>query len=385
MIDLQGDPFEQGVQHGQALRDQIGHNLNLYFDRFRREAGLGRDEVLRRSEMYRAAVAADNADYEEGMRGLAAGSGMDIAEIVALNFRYELLYFQYTLKETGPDGGASGADGGADNNGGAQETGGHGKGGAKPDGCTVFAVLPSAMESGNLTLGQNWDWIPEVKGALLRISEPSGLKILGFTEAGILGCKVGFNSAGTGLCINGMLSQDDDWTRLKTPFHHRCHRILRATDFGSATAVVSGEERSCSTNFLIGGTPDRVLDLEVSPTITVPVRCVDGCLAHANHFGDPEAAGVRETESAGLPHSRHRAARLTSLLQTGQPHTLDQVMTHLRDHDGKPNSVCRHEDEQVPEVERLVTITSIIMDPVAGKLWATDGPPCRADYLEYSL
>jgi len=35
--------------------------------------------------------------------------------------------------------------------------------------------------------------------------------------------------------------------------------------------------------------------------------------------------------------------------------------------------------------EQLVTVTSIIIDLAAGKLWATDGPPCGADFGEYTL
>jgi hypothetical protein len=49
VIQLSGVPYSQGVQHGRALRDRIGHNLAVYFDRFWREANVPRDEVLERS------------------------------------------------------------------------------------------------------------------------------------------------------------------------------------------------------------------------------------------------------------------------------------------------------------------------------------------------
>lgn len=40
VIQLSGVPYSQGVQHGRALRDRIGHNLAVYFDRFWREANV---------------------------------------------------------------------------------------------------------------------------------------------------------------------------------------------------------------------------------------------------------------------------------------------------------------------------------------------------------
>ncbi len=52
-----------------------------------------------------------------------------------------------------------------------------------------------------------------------------GLRTLSFTEAGIFGGKIGLNSAGLGLTVNGLTTTDDDWSRLSKPFHVRCYEI----------------------------------------------------------------------------------------------------------------------------------------------------------------
>lgn len=56
IVTLTGTPYAQGVQHGQALRDRIAHNLGVYFERFEREAGLSPTEVRTRARRYGAAI-----------------------------------------------------------------------------------------------------------------------------------------------------------------------------------------------------------------------------------------------------------------------------------------------------------------------------------------
>lgn len=354
LVRLEGTPYEQGLAHGGALRGRIAHNLAIYFARFEREVGLPRDEVLRRAGRYAAMIAGRSPAYHEAMRGVAAGSGFGFAEIAALNVRYELFYDGYVEKPLG-------------------------------DGCTAFAVLPDASADGHLRIGENWDWIAGVQGAVLHTREPGGLETLAFSEAGIVGGKIGLNSRGLGLAINGLTSGADDWARLRTPFHVRCYEILRAPGFAEAAAVVTGEERSCSTNYLIAEAPARVLNIEAAPGALGLTGCERGCLVHANHFVDPAALGVRERNVETNPHSYHRHTRLAGLLGAGGPLTDERLRAALRDHAGHPYSVCFHIDPAEPPSEHYATLTSAIIDLTARTLDLTDGPPCEAAYVRYAL
>lgn len=367
-VDLAGDAGEQGLGHGRALAAAIAHNIELYFDRFEREAGLRRAAAIARTRKYLDALGERAADYVAAMRGIAEGSGLPYAEIAVLNLRYELLYYQYgTVKAA--EAARQLAQGDL----------------PRPDGCTSFALLPEATQCGRLLLGQNWDWIPHTRCALLRVREADGFAYLGFTEAGIAGAKIGMNSAGVALCINGMLSTEDDWSRFSLPFHWRCRAILRSRNFEAAVAVVAGEARACTTNFLVAQAPGRVVDLEAAPERLGRIVCSEGCLAHANHFEDPAGLGVEEPPSLTRHFSRNRAKRLSDLLRAGRPWTLPALKSALCDHEGRPNSVCRHRDENLPEIEQVRTVSSIVMDPGAGRLWASDGPPCESAYREYAL
>jgi isopenicillin-N N-acyltransferase-like protein len=354
LLHLDGSPYEQGIQHGRALRDFIAHNLDLYFFRFSREARLSSGDVLARAMRYLSAISTQNADYFDGLRGVADGSGFTLEQIAALNVRYELMYYELGRI-------------------------------AMAEGCTAFAVTPAASANGHLLLGQNWDWIPGVRCALLHTVEPSGLQTLSLTEAGIVGGKIGLNSAGIGLAINGLTTTDDDWSRLSKPFHLRCYEILRSDDLDRASRVVTDTPRACSSNFLLAQIPDRIVDVEAAPDQVHLLTCAFGNLVHTNHFVDPTVIGIVETASELGPDSYDRLVRLERLLDTRRTVAVDDLMRYLGDHDGYPNSICRHEDPRDPPDEPYATVASVVMDLIDRVMLVADGQPCLAPYQRVAI
>jgi len=362
VLHLTGSAYDQGIQHGQALQDQIGHNLEVYFARFEQEAGVTKPEALRRASRYAGAIAGQNPAYFDGMRGVADGSGFPLEEIAALQVRYEILYFQW-----GKNASASPTS-------------------EDVDGCTAFAVLPEAAANGHLLVGQNWDWIPEVKGAVVHTSDPDGMEVLAFTEAGIVGGKIGFNSAGVALAINGMMSTDDDWSTLAKPFHVRCYEILRSRDFDSAVAVVTSESRACSTNFLIAQTPGKVVDIEAAPSTLRLLECEGGCLVHTNNFTDPGDIGVAEPPNPKREFSKGRRSRMGELLAQHDKVSIADIQTDLQDHLRYPYGICRHAAVGLePPEKHAITVTAVIMDVTDKTLMLTDGVPCENPFQTVTL
>ncbi len=360
---LSGTPYEQGLAHGRVLRAEIARNLAIYIDRFEREAKLPRAEALARAASYAEAIGDLDPEYYAGMRGIAAGAGLALDQIAALNVRYELLYYQFGQNATAV---------------------------RQPDGCTAFAIAPSVSAEGHLLIGENWDWIPEVRGALVRTTEADGLVTLGFTEAGIFGAKIGLNSAGLGLLINGMVATSDDWSRQTLPFHARCRAILRSRCLDDAVAVVTGTARPCAANYLIAQTPDQIMDIEAAPD---RVRCWPaeaGCLCHTNHFLDPRTLGVVEPEIERGPDSQDRLARMRHLLGDDHPAGIRMLSradleAALRDRQGDPDGICRYSDLTQPPEERYATVVSVIMDLHTQTLWVSDGPPDANAYARFDL
>lgn len=372
LIRLEGDAFNQGVQHGTQLRDRILHNLDLYFYRFQNEIKLTRTQTLEMAGKVAGHIERFNPDYAAGMRGIAQAVGRDYLEIAALNARYEILYFGYGeqgLKNAGLEGRFEQKQ--FDQK--------------KVDGCTLFAALPEAMATGHLTMGQNWDWIVGVQGALIHTTHDDGFQSLAFTEAGIFGGKIGFNSAGVGVCISGLVSMDDDWSRPVKPTHLRCYEILRSRSFAEAERIVSEGERACSTNFMIAAAPDHVVDFETAPHGVRMLTCVLGSMAHTNHFVDPAALGIIEPPSERRPHSYFRQELMTRLLQNKRPLEISDLQAFLSNKEDYPDGICRYPNLDEPEEDRVETIAGIIMDLEAKQMWVTDGHPDVKSFELYNL
>ncbi len=366
LLNLQGSSFDAGLQHGERAGALIAENLRIYHDRFRREALLTLEQIRDRAQHYLAVIDASSPAYGATMRGISKGAGVPLVEIAALNARYEILYSQYSsinqVKKTYVPAG----------------------------GCTAFAVAPEATTDGHLWLAQNWDWFPQVRGVLLRTRQPDGFAVVAFTEAGIVGGKIGMNSAGLGLVVNGLLSNRDDWARRRTPFHVRTWEILHARTLDAAVHVITREERSCAANFLIGQSNGRavIVDIEAAPEATCMLAPVDGILTHTNHFTDPDSLGIWQPLAEEKTSTYQRAARIQRLLEEGKAAgTLHArgLMTILRDHDGSPESVCRHPNDRLPKEERVESVVSVLEDLTARRMYVAAGPPCHADFQTISL
>ncbi|MEO8083199.1 MAG: C45 family peptidase [Ardenticatenales bacterium] len=360
ILAVTGGAYDQGLTHGRALRDAIDHNLDVYFRRFRDEGQMSRARVLERAGHLWERLADETPEYAAGVRGIAAGAGQDVLAVAALNARYELLYAQFTLMALHAE--------------------------SAVDGCTSFALMPAATADGHTLLGQNWDWIPDVKGAVIVERQPDGFGRAAFTEAGVFGGKIGLNSHGLGLAINGLTSQDDDWSRPADLFHVRCWQILGERDVDAAVARITRGPRACSGNFVIAQAGRGAVDVEASPMTTCRIAPdAGGRLVHSNHFFDPEGAGIAETPNVKRFASVNRLTCLQASLAARERVSVDDVQTLLRDHTGYPYSVCRHPDPADASGGDYRTVTSVIMDLDAHAMWVTDGPPCEAPYQRVRL
>ena len=62
----------------------------------------------------------------------------------------------------------------------------------------------------------------------------------------------------------------------------------------------------------------------------------------------------------------------------------ERLKAILRDHENRPESICRHREDQ-PEELVLETLASVVMDVSDGTLEVADGPPCSNPYRAHRL
>jgi len=358
-LTLTGTPHERGVKHGERFASEIEKNLEIYLDTFEHK-GSSRDTVYEQAEKFVPLIEAENEAYAEEMRGVAEGSGRSIEEITILNARYEVMYsaFKNSADELGM---------------------------TKPDACTAYGIRNTLSANGHTYLGQNWDWMPGLETFVMDVRADDGLDHVAMTEAGIVGGKIGVNEAGIGMTLNGLVTEKDGDEPFRKPYHVRFREIFNSERMDAAIEPLIAKDRVCSANVIIAHESGEMINLELSPERANYLQPDDdGLLVHANHVEDTTTMDS-EFEKL-IPDTLCRAPRLRRLLKEGSAKISEtDIETALSDHVGYPNSLCRHPNEDDPELDRLETGGSYIMDVTEKRLRGTNGPPCEHEYVEFRV
>jgi isopenicillin-N N-acyltransferase-like protein len=197
--------------------------------------------------------------------------------------------------------------------------------------------------------------------------------------------KVGFNSAGVGLCTNTLVSARDAGSR-GVPYHIMLRALLDAESVGGAERVLNSVDRALSANYLVADKSGAAANFETTAGGAGAVRTTrpsHGLLAHANHFLDPDFAGI-DAYVANSPHSLTRLdAMRRGLADRGL--TVERMQAILRDHEHAPNGVCGHPDPAAHPLYARTTVASVVANLTTGDIWLTEGPPCSAEYEHYTL
>jgi hypothetical protein len=82
--------FERGLQHGTLARDQVAVSLDTYQKLFRDFVRIEWAEAKAMGESYGEMISAFDSQLFDEIRGVAEGSGFELAEILALNARSEI-------------------------------------------------------------------------------------------------------------------------------------------------------------------------------------------------------------------------------------------------------------------------------------------------------
>ena len=143
-IEIKGPPRERGQSLGQEAVDLIRLNLDRYWRLFQDVAGLSQSRVTAETAGFIEPIEAYAPTLLEEMRGIAEGSGVTLAEILALNCRTEFLSAAKVPFQE----------------------------------CTAIFAGPEATADGHTLLAQNWDWAEILRGGmvLLQIDQPDSIR-----------------------------------------------------------------------------------------------------------------------------------------------------------------------------------------------------------------
>ena len=365
-VTISGGAFERGRQYGEQAGRLIRKGVEFYVDMWEKGSGRTRGELIEIISGFAGKIGDFDAEILTEIEGIAAGSGLAVDDVLIVNGRYEIMLS--TLFAGAPAGSGE---------------------------CTSLGIA-RASESGHTLVGQNWDWAVPVGevSILLEVRQEDRPDILTHVEAGFVGHK-GINSEGLALCANAMGSQLDRF-EAAVPVWVLARAALNCSSIDEARRTLEPAERVASVNFTMaqpgapGSGEGKVASLEVSPAdVAVVAASPGGRASHCNVFADasedgpPRERGLEDRLAVQYPGFCDRARRAGELIGEGEAGS-ERLKAILRDHENRPESICRHREDQPDELV-LETLASVVMDVSAGTLEVADGPPCSNPYRAHRL
>ncbi|TGO33107.1 hypothetical protein BHYA_0266g00100 [Botrytis hyacinthi] len=339
---LKGTSKEIGFEHGSLLSAEIKDQMKIYDAMFQSTSSLTWPEVHEIAKEFQTTIQQLTPDIYDEMVGIAEGAGVDILDIVALNCRSEIALGRFT------------------------------------DGCTSLGWKMQGKDvEGKMVLAQNWDWTENVQKnlAMVEIGRKGKEKIWMVTEAGIVG-KIGFNSAGVGVCLNAIRARPTHTYKL--PIHVALRICLESDSVEKALASIEELGGVASSQHILIADPNRTLSMELSPVGNCFLEpCDDGFVAHTNHFIKNELVS-EPFWLKGSPVRLERANVLVSELIKDMKDGLnmdDGMGNILRerlfsDTFNAPQAICCQEDPERPKETRNSTLFNIVMKLEAGNSMA---------------
>ncbi len=253
----------------------------------------------------------------------------------------------------------------------------------EPPGCSTIAL----RDADDLILVHNEDGNDLNVGRmfLVKVTPPSGMTFISFVYPGLLpGNGPGINKAG--------LVQTTNYIQPRRvvdgiPRYFIGRAILEAKSLNEAASLATMTPRAFSWHHNLIHLPERrILSIEVAayPEHRHSVKEVDGLYVHTNHFLHP---GMTSEEKTGfrlydVPYesSTTRMAVLRRAIQSkGPPANVEEILTLLTLHEGRPYSPCRHPEGDV----RGATLGTSIFTAATKTMTLFHGNPCRGFHRKY--
>lgn len=350
LIECAGTPYEIGRQYGETAGENIHKGMKLLVSWLRSapfEWRVDRDAVLAAAKKYLPNVKKFHPDGIDRVRGMADGSGISFDECFAVSCYTELVVCYPSLAPM----------------------------------CTSFAVTGPATKDGQTIIGQNVDWHPETPLDLLRIRHPDGSEQLSLTFF-CTPCLF-LTSAGIANSTNLTISPMGPVT-MHVPLAFYLPAAMGKPTVDEALSVLQESARGIIYSH-VADASGKMAGLESVYNEYTLLEPEGSVLVHANHY---ETGAYAQVDAARMyiTDSFDRAPRLRSLIREHYGRlTPEMMMELLADHQGHPNSICRHVDPHIPPALASMSAASLVMVPAEGTMYVAAGPPCKNGFSKYTL
>lgn len=356
VVSVSGSPRQMGEQFGEACRDQLPE---FYARRVQNALGSAREYGKREAseaeliEVARASLEATGRYHPEGLeelRGIAAGAGMSVEQVLATN---GLTDYRDVLTWPYPD--------------------------ADLDvfgGCSAFVASREVTREGRTLCGQTWDLATDNMPYVLAVHRrPTvGPSTWCLTTVGCLSL-IGMNDAGIAVGTTNLRTQDP---RPGVMYLSILHKMLSTRTLEEAERAVVDAPRAGAHFFFASG-PDGVSSvIECSARKAHPQRVSVGFYGHCNHALVEEVRALEPRPPA--PSSAARTARVDEVLTAARGRfDVAAAKALMSDTANGDNAILRD------DTNHISTNGAVVMDPDARTMWAVHGLPDRNVWVEHSF
>jgi predicted choloylglycine hydrolase len=341
VIRVQGTHFEQGLQQGTLLTEDIRQNIRVVEDGLARRSYDSRkyeDFVSRNAAFIKDA----HRELYEEMEGLAQGANVSLLEIFKLNIP---AYFmtEYFRQE-----------------------------------CSMILVRGAATVDGCTYMIKNRDMSIPISQAVIHRIYPEGLQVLEVSGAGTVTYPAGgMNSHGLGVTTTGV------WPKTVTPALDRTDsahvffniRLLldHCVSADEALSYISDSPRMNGINLIVADKNRAYVAELTKDDMVVEEAGERGILYRTNHYLS-KALSLLNTESADYRSTYHRLRRIEELLRVRYGRLRFQDLFRIMsDHQGGADCICRHSHGEL-KPQTVSTSLFVLEDFEA---WTTLGNPCE--------
>ncbi|HSS96117.1 MAG TPA: C45 family peptidase [Terriglobales bacterium] len=229
VLHLKGTPYEMGYQHGALLKESVRENLNNVLNNDKVKSVQVKGVTLSPRWVIdilpAMQISYTPSWYQEELKGLAAGSGLELSEVQATNFLPELFH------------------------------------------CSGFAVMNGATTDGTMYHGRILDYACDwhlQDHAVLIIEEPTdGIPFANVTFAGFIGSVTGMNAQHVSIGEMGGGGQGH-WAG--TPMAVLMREVLQqASNLDEAVSIFRNAQRTCEYYYVIAdGNTNRALGIQAT-------------------------------------------------------------------------------------------------------------------------
>lgn len=344
LLRVAGTHREVGWQIGTARAEAL--RAAVAFPETSVPSGRSRREQLALAERYLEATADAYPWYVEELEGAAQGAGVDPVALFACATE-EIWY-----EPRSPSGR-----------------------------CSDLVAVPPATEGDRILVAHNNDVSRAYQDALVAIewSVPGDPVVLTIGDGIFI--SVGWNSSGLSLTGNELAPNDE---RVGVPREITVRAMLRERSIDAMVREALREDRASCYNHVLVSCRGEVVNVEGSATDAALLGVDErGTLVHTNHYvcermlryeGDPDYA-LRSAR-------RYRRARELLDAQARGTITAARLREMLADHEGAPDSLCRH-PERWGDPSDGATAFWCVADMTELRITYGRGNPCDSVAQEY--